>query len=472
MSLFDKLNIFTGKEKDALNIIIVGCGKVGTTLIDCLSSEGHNVSFIDTNDEIVDKISNTYDVMGVVGSGSSYKVLIEAGIETADLFVAVTESDELNLLCCTIAKKVGDGCSTIARVRNPDYSYEQAYLKEKLGLSMIINPELETAKEISRLVRLPAALSTNPFVKSQVELIRFEIPTGNVLDGKVLFELQKEFDFKFLVCTVEKEENNEVIIPNGDYQLKAGDIITIISTARNIYFFFKKTGMIKKKITDAIIIGGSKTSYYLAKQLTDMGIQIKLIEINKEKCNELSEALDKVLVINGDGTDENLLLREGLENTDAFIPLTGIDEENILLTLYAKKITDAKVITKVNRINFNNVIRNLELGSVVHPKMLIAEKIIAYVRGKQNSKRSGNIESLYHWCDDRVESIEFKVEQSSKITDTPLSQLNLKNNLLIACISRQGKIIIPRGDDCIKCGDNVIVVTTHIGFNDIDDIIN
>ncbi len=469
MSLFDKLTILTGKEKDSLNIIIVGCGKVGTTLISCLSGEGHNVSFIDTNDDIVEKVSNAYDVMGIVGSGSSYKVLIEAGIENADLFIAVTESDELNLLCCTIAKKVGDGCSTIARVRNPDYSDEQTYLKDKLGLSMIINPEQEAAREISRLLRLPAALSTNPFVKSQVELIRFQISSGNTLDGKVLFELQKEFDFKFLICAVEKED--QVIIPNGDYRLQAGDIITIIATARNIYFFFKKIGMIKKKVTNAMIIGGGKTSFYLARQLTDMGIQVKLIEINRNKCNELSESLDKVLVINGDGTEESLLLQEGLESTDAFIPLTGIDEENILLTLYAKKVTDAKVITKVNRINFNNVIRNLELGSVINPKMLITEKIIAYVRGKKNSKRSGDIESLYHWCDDRVEAIEFKIEKSSKVTDTPISQLNLKDNLLIACISRDGKIIIPRGDDCIYCGDSIIVVTTHIGFKDIDDII-
>ena len=469
MSLFDKLNLLTGTDKDALNIIIVGCGKVGITLISCLSSEGHNVSFIDTDDEIVEKISKAYDVMGIVGSGSSYKVLMEAGIENADLFIAVTESDELNLLCCTIAKKVGDSCSTIARVRNPDYIDEQAYLKEKLGLSMIINPELEAAKEISRLIRLPAALSTSPFVKSQVELIRFQIPTGNSLDGKVLFELQQEFDFKFLICAVEKED--QVIIPNGDYRLQAGDIITIISSARNVYFFFKKTGLIKKKITDAMIIGGSKTSFYLAKQLTDMGIEVKLIEINRDKCNELSETLDKVLVINGDGTEESLLLQEGIESTDAFIPLTGIDEENILLTLYAKKVTNAKVITKVNRINFNNVLRNLELGSVIHPKLLIAEQIIAYVRGKQNSKRSGNIESLYHWCDDRVEALEFKIVNHSKVTDTPISKLNLKSNLLIACISRNGKIIIPRGDDCIYCGDSIIVVTTHIGFNDIDDII-
>lgn len=465
MSIFDK---FTRKEKNELNIIIVGCGKVGTTLLQRLSEEGHNVTFIDTNQKHVENLSNAYDVMGVVGNGASCMVQTEAGIETADLFIAVTESDELNLLCCTLAKKVGN-CSTIARVRNPVYSEEQAYLREQLGLSMIINPELETAKEISRILRLPAALSTNSFSKGQAELVRFQIPKDSYLDGKILFSLQKEFDFKFLICGLERDDS--IVIPNGDQRLQAGDIITMIASARNAYVFFKKTDLIKKRIANTMIIGGSKTAYYLAKQLTDMGIQVKIIEKDMKRCEELDGLLEKSLIINGDGTNEALLLREGIESTDAFIPLTGIDEENILLTLYAKRITDAKAVTKVDRVNFNNVIQSLELGSVIHPRLLISEAILAYVRGKKNSIGSGNVESLYHWFDNRAEAVEFKIKKSSEVTEVPLCEMKLKSDLLIASIIRNGKLIIPRGQDYILEGDTVIVVTTHTGLKDINDIL-
>lgn len=465
MSIFDK---FTRKEKSELNIIIVGCGKVGTTLLQRLSEEGHNITFIDTDQKLVENLSNSYDVMGVTGNGASCKVQIEAGIETADLFIAVTESDELNLLCCTIAKKVGN-CSTIARVRNPVYSEEQAYLRDQLGLSMIINPELETSREISRIMRLPAALSTNSFSKGQAELVRFQIPKDNYLDGKTLFSLQKEFDFKFLICGLER--NDSIIIPNGDQRLQSGDILTMVASARNAYVFFKKIDLIKKRIASAIIVGGSRTAYYLAKQLTEMGIQIKLIESDRKRCEELDELLDKALIINGDGTDEALLMREGIESVDAFIPLTGIDEENILLTLYAKRITDAKAVTKVDRTSFNNVIQSLELGSVIHPRQLTAEAIIAYVRGKKNSIGSGNVESLYHWFDNRAEAVEFKIKKSSEVTEIPLCEMPLKDNLLIASIIRNGTLIIPRGQDYILQGDTVIVVTTHTGLKDINDIL-
>lgn len=465
MFIFDKL---TRKEKSTLNIIIVGCGKVGTTLLQRLSEEGHNITCIDTDAKLVENLSNSYDIMGVTGNGASCTVQIEAGIETADLFIAVTESDELNLLCCTLAKKVGD-CSTIARVRNPIYSEDQSYLREQLGLSMIINPELETAKEISRILRLPAALNTNSFSKGQAELIRFQIPKDSYLDGKKLFSLQKEFDFKFLICGLERDDS--IVIPNGDQLLQSGDIITMIATARNAYVFFKKIDMIKRRISDAMIIGGSKTAYYLAKQLSEMGIQVKLIEKDIKRCEELDELLEKVLIINGDGTDEALLEREGISSTDAFIPLTGIDEENILLTLYAKRATDAKAVTKVDRVNFNNVIQSLDLGSIIHPRLLTSEAILAYVRGKKNSIGSGNIESLYHWFDNRAEAVEFKIKKSSEITEVPLCQMALKKDLLIASIIRNGKLIIPRGQDYILQGDTVIVVTTHTGLKDIHEIL-
>ncbi len=460
---------FTKGKKKTLNVIIVGCGKVGTTLIRKLANEGHNVTFIDTNSTIVEKLSNTFDVMGIVGNGATYTVQMEAGIEKADLFIAVTESDELNLLCCTVAKKVGN-CSAIARVRNPVYSDEQPYLREKLGLSMIINPELESAKEISRILRLPAALSTGSFAKGQAEMIRFKIPENNRLDGKHLYELQKEFDFKFLICAVER--GNKVTIPNGDQRIQSGDIITIVATAKNAYDFFKRTGLVKKKVTNALLIGGGRTSYYLCRQLEEMGISVKIIEINPERCEKLSELLgDSTLIINGDGTEEELLSREGIETVDAFVPITGIDEENILLTLYAKKVTQAKVVTKVNRINFKSVINSLELGSVFHPRLLTAEIILTYARGMKNSIDSGNIETLYHWFDDRVEAIEFRVMTDSEVTNKKLCDLKLKKDLLVACISREGKVIIPKGQDCIQKGDRVIIVTTHTGFENITDIL-
>ena len=460
---------FTKNKKKTLNIIIVGCGKVGTTLIKRLADEGHNVTFIDSNPTIVEKLSNTFDVMGIAGNGATYSVQMEAGIEKADLFIAVTESDELNLLCCTIAKKSGD-CSAIARVRNPVYSDEQPYLREKLGLSMIINPELEAAKEISRILRLPVALSTGSFAKGQAEMIRFKISEQNPLNGKQLFELQQEFDFKFLICAIERGET--VIIPNGDQRIQTGDTLTLVATAKNAYTFFKKTGLIKKKVSNAMLIGGGRTSYYLCRQLEEMGITVKIIEIDPKRCDTLSEMLDDdTLIINGDGTDEDLLQREGIENTDAFVPITGIDEENILLTLYAKKVTNAKVVTKVNRINFKSVINSLELGSVFYPRLLTAEIILTYARGMKNSIDSGNIETLYHWFDDRVEAIEFKVLTESEVTDKRLCDLKLKKDLLVACISREGKVIIPKGQDCIQKGDRVIIVTTHTGFENITDIL-
>lgn len=420
---------------------------------------------IDKNHSVIQSICDTYDVLGIVGNGSSYNVQMEAGIEEADLIIAVTDSDELNLLCCTVAKKVGR-CSAIARVRNPDYSDELNYLRDKLGLSMIINPELETANEIARLLRFPAALSINAFAKGQVEMIKFKLSEGNVLAGKTLSEMpQRE---QILICAVER--NGSIVIPNGSFVLEEGDIISFISTVKNAHVFFKKIGCKTHRVSSSMIIGGGKTSYYLAKQLLEMGIEVKIIELDMTRCEELSLLLDDAIVICGDGTDENLLAREGLDRTEAFISLTGMDEENILLTLHAKRNSNTKVITKINRIAFDKVIGSLELGSVVYPKYIIAETIIAYVRAKQNAIGS-NIETLYRIFDDRAEAIEFKIENDSLLAGIPLKMLNLKKNLLIACITRQDKVIIPNGNEKIQVGDRVVVVTMQTGFHDIGDII-
>lgn len=452
------------KEKGGLQIIVVGCGKVGSTLVARLCEEGHDVTVIDKNHSVIQGICDNYDVLGIVGNGSSYSVQMEAGIEHADLIIAVTDSDELNLLCCTIAKKVGH-CSAIARVRKPDYSDELNYLRDKLGISMIINPELEAANEIARLLRFPAALSINSFAKGQVEMIKFKLPQGNTLAGKALSNLQQKD--QILICAVERD--GRLVIPDGNFILEAGDIVSFISTVKNAHLFFKKIGIKTHRVSNAMIIGGGATSYYLAKQLLEMGIEVKIIELNMNRCEELSVLLDDAIIVCGDGADEKFLNRQGIDQAESFIPLTGMDEENILLTLYAKRNPNTKVITKVNRIAFDSVIDSLELGSVVYPKYITAETIIAYVRAKQNSVGS-NVETLYHIFDDRAEAIEFKIEKDFPLAGLPLKKLRLKRNLLIASIARQDQIIIPNGDDKILIGDKVIVVTMQTGFGDISDI--
>ena len=422
-----------GKSKPAkkgLKIIIVGCGKVGTTLVEQLSKEGHDIIIIDKNAKKVQEIANIYDIMGIVGNGASYSVQMDAGIEDTDLIISVTESDELNLLCCTVAKQVGD-CAAIARVRTPDYSKEAGYLREKLGLAMIINPELEAAREAARILFLPSALEVNSFAHGQAELIKFAIPAGNILDGLQIAELRGKIETNILVSHL---------------------------------------GFETKQVKNTMIIGGGKAAYYLAKNLLDVGIDVKIIESNKERCEELSILLPKAIIINGDGTDQELLREEGLPYVESFVPLTGIDEENILLTLHTRQVSKAKVITKINRINFKDVIAKLDLGSVIYPRYITSEAIIAYVRARQASLDS-NIETLYHMFDHRVEAIEFRVYEESAVTNIPLKDLALKKDLLFCFINRNGAIILPNGQDSIQVGDTVMVVTTHTGFNDLRDIL-
>ena len=455
------------QSKNGLNIIIVGCGKVGMTLIEQLSKEGHDITIIDKNAAKVQEMSNLYDIMGLVGNGASYSVQMEAGIENADLIIAVTASDELNLLCCTVAKQVGD-CAAIARVRTPDYSKEAGYLREKLGLTMIINPELEASLETARILYLPTALEVNSFAHGQAEIVKFKIPEGNLLDGMTIATLGKSITNDILICAIERE--GEVYIPGGNFQMAKDDIVSFVAPRRHIRSFLKKIGFKTKQVKDAMIVGGGKASYYLAKQLIAMGIDVKIIEQNKERCEELSILLPEAIIINGDGTDEEVLREEGIEYAQAFIPLTGIDEENIMLTLHAKQVSNAKLITKINRSTFKNVISKVDLGSVIYPRYITSEAIIAYVRAKKNSTNS-NIETLYHMFDNRAEAIEFRVDEPSSVTGIPLKDLMLKNDLLVSFIYRNGKVQIPSGLDTIEVGDTVMIVTTHTGLDNIQDII-
>ena len=455
------------KKENGLKIIIVGCGKVGANLVDQLSKEGHDITVIDKKAEKIQDITNIYDVMGLVGNGASYSTQMEAGIEETDLIIAVTDSDELNLLCCTVAKRVGK-CAAIARVRTPDYSEETGYLREQLGLALIINPELEAAREVARILYLPTALEVNSFAHGQAELVKFKVPEGNLLNGLSLAYLGKNITNDILICAVER--NGEVYMPNGDFVLQSGDVVSFVSERHIARDFLKQIGLATRQVKDTMIIGASKAAYYLAKELLNMGISVKIIEKEKENCESLSVKLPKAIIINGDGTDPDILKEEGIETVQSFIPLTGIDEENIMLTLYAKQVSKAKVVTKINRVNYKQVINNLDLGSLVYPKYITSEAIIAYVRAKKNSMGS-NIETLYHMFDSRVEAIEFIVEENSKVSGVPIKDLKLKNDVLISFINHNGHIIIPTGNDEIEDGDTVMIVTKNTGFTGIDDIV-
>lgn len=454
-------------QNEGLKIIIVGCGKVGCTLVEQLSREGHDITIIDKNTERIQEICNLYDVMGLPGNGASYSVQLEAGVDSADLIIAVTESDELNLLCCTVASQVGN-CAAIARVRTPDYSKEVNYLREKLGLAMIINPELEAAKETARILYLPTALEVNSFAHGQAELVKFKIPENSPLHNMTIAHLGGHIANDILICAVERD--GDVYIPSGNFLLKTGDVLSFVSTQKSARQFLKAIGMYTKQVNNCMIIGGGRAAYYLADQLLHSGIEVKIIENDYKRCEELSTILPKAVIMNGDGTNQEFLKEAGIESAEAFVPLTGIDEENIMLTLHAKQVSNAKVITKINRINFHDVISQLDLGSVIYPKYITSEAIIAYVRAKKASKNS-NIETLYHMYDSRVEAIEFHVDQKSAVTDIPLCDLPLKRDLLISFIGRGGNIIIPSGNDEIHVGDNVMIVTTHSGFNEIQDIL-
>ena len=455
------------KKENGLKIIIVGCGKVGANLVDQLSKEGHDITVIDKKAEKIQDITNTYDVMGLVGNGASYSTQMEAGIEETDLIIAVTDSDELNLLCCTVAKRVGK-CAAIARVRTPDYSEETGYLREQLGLALIINPELEAAREVARILYLPTALEVNSFAHGQAELVKFKVPEGNLLNGLSLAYLGKNITNDILICAVER--NGEVYMPNGDFVLQSGDVVSFVSERHIARDFLKQIGLATRQVKDTMIIGASKAAYYLAKELLNMGISVKIIEKEKENCESLSVKLPKAIIINGDGTDPDILKEEGIETVQSFIPLTGIDEENIMLTLYAKQVSKAKVVTKINRVNYKQVINNLDLGSLVYPKYITSEAIIAYVRAKKNSMGS-NIETLYHMFDSRVEAIEFIVEENSKVSGVPIKDLKLKKDVLISFINHNGHIIIPTGNDEIEDRDTVMIVTKNTGFTGIDDIV-
>lgn len=450
-----------------MKIILVGGGKVGTALARQLSEEGHNVTVIDTNKPRVEHISEAYDVMGIVGNGASIATLYEAGIEEADVFIAITGSDELNLLCCMFAKKAGH-CHTIARVRNPSYSHELEFIKKQTGISAIVNPEMAAAMEISHLLRFPGASKIDTFADGRVRLIKCALTEAQGMDGMAIRDILSRLGSDVLVCAVER--GADVLIPNGDFVLRNGDQVTFLATQERARDFFQKINLPVRPVKNALIVGGGAIAFYLSRELLENKVRVRIVERDPARCMQLAEELPEAQILNEDGSNRDFLLSEGLGSAEAFVALTNIDEENVLLTLFAKKHSKGKLVTKINRLEFDDIISGLELGSIVYPKYMTCDYIVQYVRALQNEAGS-NVKTLYRILDDRVEALEFTVHEESKATGVPLSRLRLKQNLLLCCIMRGEQILIPRGGDEIQVGDNVIVVTLEHGLHDLRDIV-
>lgn len=452
-----------------MNIIIVGCGKVGIKLASTLNRDSEdNITVIDIDREKLVPIVNKYDVLGVCGSGSSKETLEEAGIKDADLLIAVTGSDEVNLLTCLFAKKLGM-CKTIARVSTPQFNKAFHLIKDDLGLALAINPDRTAANEIARSIKFPSALQIDTFAKGRVEIVKFKIKNGSPLDNLMLSELSAKLGCDVLVCGVERGE--DAFIPSGNFILKENDYISVVATFENLAKLLKKLDIKSGRVRNTMIVGGGNTSYYLADSLIKAGISVKIFEKSIRRCEELSELLPKATIIHGDGTDNELLLEEELEGADSFVSLTNIDEENILLSLFARSKTKGKVITKINRIAYDDIIDNLDLDTTINPKNLTAEYIIRFVRAMKNSLGS-NVETMHYILDDKAEALEFRIKENSRYIGIPISQLDIRDNTIIACINRKGKVIIPKGQDTILADDTVIVVTINSGYDDFKDIFN
>lgn len=449
-----------------MHIIIVGLGKLGMTMTKQLVNEGHNITLVDINNERLTSAVDTYDVMGVWGNGATCEILEEAGATKSKLIIAATPSDELNILCCLIANRMGTE-NTIARVRNPDYAAQMQFLRNELGISMIVNPEYETANEISRIIRFPSAANLDSFARGKIEMASIRIHSDNILCDLPLYDLRKKVKAKVLVCAVQRDE--DVFIPSGDFVIRCDDVISITGTRSELASFMKQTGVYKQKIKNVMIIGGGRIGYYLSKLLSDTGRNIKLIEQGDERCYHLADTLPDVTVIHGDGTDHELLEEQGLERQDALVALTGIDEENIIVSMYAESKGINKVITKVNRHSYS-ILGDLGLETVISPQIVAGNLVTRYVRALQNSAGNSQIQTLHKMVNGKVEAVEFIVPENAGYENIPFKDLNLLPNILVSCIMRNGKIIYPGGDDVMKANDNIIVVTAGRILEDLHDI--
>lgn len=451
-----------------MKIILVGCGTIGATIISSLVSEGHDIVAVDSDADFLNEITNVYDVMGLCGNGADSDVLEEAGADTADLFVAVTGSDELNMLSCFLARRMG-AKYTIARIRNPEYNDKSlGFMKDSLELSMCINPELLTARELYKILKFPSAVKIETFSRGNLEMIEIRLKSDSALDGMSLMEMRKTHKAKVLVCYVRRDD--EVFIPDGNFRLKSGDWVGITASPSELQKLFKSLGVYQKQAKNVMLLGGSRTAHYLADMLLESGGSVKIIERNPEICERLSEALPKAVILNGDGAEQELLLEEGLRSLDAFVSLTNTDEANILLSIFASGQNVPKVIAKVNRQELVRMAENMGVDSVVSPKIMVGDVIVSYARALENSMGS-NVETLYKIADGKAEALEFNVRADSKVIGVPLKELQIKKGILIAGIIRNRKTVIPVGDDMILAGDSVVIVAADQGLRDLDGIL-
>ena len=451
-----------------MKIIVLGAGKVGKTLIKHMANEDHDIIVVDQNATKVEEVVNQYDVIGVVGNGGSYDILMEAGAEDANLIICVTASDELNILAGLMAKKMGTR-HTIARVRNPDYSSQRDFMRNQLGFSMIVNPELEAASEIRRVLSFPSAVKVDTFSRGKVELAEFFVEDHSRLNGVELNQLHKITKTNILVCAV--SHNEDVIIPDGNYAIKPGDHLYITGTHRDLSKFCLDIGVITSRIKNVIIIGGGKIAYYLSKQLSTQGIKVKIIEKDKNRCQVLAEKLPYVTIIHGDGSDDELLNEEGIENTDAVLALTGLDEENIVLSLSAKSLYHKKTIAKVTRMNYTGLSDVLKVDSIVAPKKIVASQIIRYVRAKMNKDHDSAVKTLYKIVDGEVEAVEFKVTEHFKFLHKTINEMIIKEHVLVAAIIRKNEVIVPKGNTAMELNDYVIIVSRGEIMKSLNDML-
>lgn len=452
-----------------MNIIVVGCGKIGTSIISALASEGHDLIAIDNNPAALDEVTDVLDVMGVCGNGVDCEILKEAEVENASLLIAVTDSDEFNMLCCYLARKMG-AHHTIARIRNPEYNDQSLnFVKENLNISMAINPEMLTAEEIYKVLKFPSAIKVETFSRRSFEIIEMVVKPDTVFDGISLAELREKFsDVNFLICAAVR--NGEVHIPDGNFVLKAGDKIGLTASHKEMLKLLRDMKLFQRQAKSSVILGASTTAHYLAKLLLNTGNSVKVIDSNPTRCKEFTESLPKADVVCGDGTQQELLLEEGIRTTESFVSLTGMDEENILISIFAKNHNVPKIVSKINRMELSAMAENLGLDCIVSPQKIIIDVVLKYVRALQNSLGS-NIETLYKIMDEKAEALEFKAIDNPKIVNTPLKDLKFIKNVLIAGIIRDRKTLIPSGNDCILPGDYVVVVSTDSKLKDLTDIV-
>lgn len=450
-----------------MDIIIVGCGKVGSALAEELCEE-HNITVIDRNEGLISSVINDFDVMGIVGNCIRTDILEEANIAKTNIFIAVTDSDEVNILSCMVARNMG-ARHCIARVRNPEFDRQLVFMRDRLGISMMVNPDYNAANEIAKVLRYPEAINIDSFAKGRVELAEIRINSGSILENVVLSQLTKRLRLDVLICAVQR--GDELIIPNGNFMLRADDKIHVTASHSSMVKFLRSISAAyrEKRVKSAVLIGGGRIAYHLSQQLIEMGVKVKIIEINEDRCIALSEVLNKVSISHADGTDHDILAEERVFDADAVVTLTGIDEENILLSLIAKKNGVEKVVTKVNRMSLIELSDTLNLDSIISPKSIVVNQILQYVRAKQNSL-GNSVTTLYRLVNDRLEAIEFVVRDKAEYIGVPLKNLKIRSGILIASIVRGNELIIPKGDDCLKQGDSVVVVTTSTGFHDLSNI--